>query len=168
MLQQQDGVTLDVRDIFDELIVTYPGVSSHLAADADIVKNPEFEDACVATLRSGPEELAAKQQRLLEPFAVRTGSTAAGDMLPKKISSSDRAMKKRKLARKQQATFSAVKFIPPTSNCVERFFSRAKHTLSHHRHRILPVNLEAVLFLKKNRRFWSTSTVVKVVNSDLQ
>ncbi|KAE8973201.1 hypothetical protein PR001_g26384 [Phytophthora rubi] len=147
MLQHQDGVTLsDVRDIFDELIATYPGVSSHLAADADIVKNPEFEDACVAALRSGPEELTAKQRRLLEPVAVRTSGTAAGDILPKKMSFADRAMKKRKLARKQQATFPAVKFIPPTSNCVERFFSRAKHTLSHHRHGILPVNLEAVLF----------------------
>ncbi|KAG7375683.1 hypothetical protein PHYPSEUDO_015618 [Phytophthora pseudosyringae] len=30
-----------------------------------------------------------------------------------------------------------------------------KHTLSHHRHGILPVNPEAVIFLKENRRFWS-------------
>ncbi|EGZ16824.1 hypothetical protein PHYSODRAFT_503726 [Phytophthora sojae] len=134
MLQHQNGVTLlDVRDIFDELIAIYPTVSNYLDADADIVKNHEFEAACTA-----------------------------------KMGFADRVMKKRKIERKQQATFPAVKFVPPTSNCVERFFSRAKHTLSHHRHGMLPVNLGAVLFLKENRRFWGANTVMKVVNSTSQ
>lgn len=69
MLQHQGSVTLsDVRDIFDELIAIYPGVSSHLAADPDVGKNTEFEAACVAVLRSGADKLMAKLRHLLEPF----------------------------------------------------------------------------------------------------
>ncbi|KAE9028328.1 hypothetical protein PR002_g10428 [Phytophthora rubi] len=79
------NVTLfDVRDIFDELIAIYPGVSSYLAADADVGKNTEFEAACVAVLRSGAGELMAELRHLLEPFAVSTDSTAVDDMLQKK------------------------------------------------------------------------------------
>lgn len=169
MLQHQNGVTLsDVRDIFDELIAIYHTVSNYLDADADIVKNPEFESACVAALRTGAEEITAKQRKLLEPFAIRVDASQPDDSQTAMMGFADRVMKKRKIERKQQATFPAVKFVPPTWNCVERFFSRAKHTLSHHRHGMLPVNLEAVLFLKENRRFWGANTVVKVVNTTSQ
>eukprot|EP00644_Phytophthora_capsici_P003682 jgi/Phyca11/129211/e_gw1.82.100.1 len=61
--------------------------------------------------------------------------------------------------------FDGVRFIPPTSNTVERLFSVAKHTLSHHRQRMLPIHLETVLFLKMNRRFRDANTVAAIVNA---
>ncbi|EEY59749.1 uncharacterized protein PITG_22355 [Phytophthora infestans T30-4] len=41
----------------------------------------------------------------------------------------------------------------------------AKHTLFHHRQRMLPIHLETVLFLKMNRRFWDANTVAAIVNA---
>eukprot|EP00644_Phytophthora_capsici_P009925 jgi/Phyca11/119688/e_gw1.39.370.1 len=72
------------------------------------------------------------------------------------------ARKKQRCAKK---VFDGVRFIPPTSNTVERLFSVAKHTLSHHRQRMLPIHLETVLFLKMNRRFWDANTVAAIVNA---
>ncbi|EGZ08117.1 hypothetical protein PHYSODRAFT_527104 [Phytophthora sojae] len=105
-LQEDSTTLLDVRDIFDALVEKHPVVDKYLAADAAIVKDPDFEASC----------------------------------------------------------FGGVRHIPPTSNAVERLFSVAKHTLSNHRHGMLPVHLETVLFLKLNRRFWNAGTVTKVVN----
>ncbi|ETI41455.1 hypothetical protein F441_13258 [Phytophthora nicotianae CJ01A1] len=53
-----------------------------------------------------------------------------------------------------------VQYIPPTSNVVARLFSQAKVVLSPLRQSMSSVQLERVLFLKINRRFWSVKTVV--------
>ncbi|EGZ17922.1 hypothetical protein PHYSODRAFT_503539 [Phytophthora sojae] len=76
----------------------------------------------------------------------------------------DQVLSARKKPRTAQKKFGGVRYIPPTSNAVERLFSVAKHTLSNNRQGMLPVHLETVLFLKLNRRFWNAGTVTKVVN----
>ncbi|KAF1794820.1 hypothetical protein GQ600_23481 [Phytophthora cactorum] len=43
--------------------------------------------------------------------------------------------------------YGAVRFIPPTSNAVERLFSKARHVLSLHRHNMLPIRLEMLMLL---------------------
>jgi len=52
-------------------------------------------------------------------------------------------------------------FIVPTSNCVERFFSVAKYVYSPNRQSLLPMNLEAVLFLKVNKALWDKKIAVE-------
>ncbi|EEY65209.1 uncharacterized protein PITG_23339 [Phytophthora infestans T30-4] len=77
----------------------------------------------------------------------------------------ERVLATRKKRRGAKKIFDGVLFIPPTSNTVERLFSVAKHTLSHHRQRMLPIHLETVLFLKMNRRSWDANTVAAIVNA---
>jgi len=55
-----------------------------------------------------------------------------------------------------------IDWIPPTSNLCERLFSRAKLVFSERRQRLLPKNLEIVLFLKLNRNLWTPFTVQEV------
>ncbi|RLN97486.1 hypothetical protein BBJ28_00003742 [Nothophytophthora sp. Chile5] len=144
-LQSDEDVTLlDVRDIFDALIEHPPVVAEYLSTDASIVKSPDFEDACVKVLVGKETELSADQHELLKPFAVQFRWDAA------------RAM---------SAVYGGVKFTPPTSNAVERLFSKACHVLSLHRPGILPIRLEMLLFLKVNRHFWGAATVSKVANA---
>jgi hypothetical protein len=50
-------------------------------------------------------------------------------------------------------------FIVPTSNCVERLFSLAKHVFRPSRQSLLPYNLEAIMFLKANRELWDINVV---------
>ena len=44
-----------------------------------------------------------------------------------------------------------MKFVPPTSNTLERFFSKAKFFLGDYRYRITPEHFEAQLFLNVTR-----------------
>ena len=57
------------------------------------------------------------------------------------------------------------RFLLPTSNILERFFSTADITYSDIRQRLLPQNLEMQLFLKINKKFWTLDVVEKCVNS---
>ena len=51
------------------------------------------------------------------------------------------------------------RFLLPTSNLLERFFSTAGYASSDLRQRLLPANLEEQLFLKINKRYWDQKTV---------
>ncbi|RLN87599.1 hypothetical protein BBJ28_00027238 [Nothophytophthora sp. Chile5] len=163
-LQSADGVSLlDVRDLFDALIEQYPTLSDYLAADAAIVHDEEFESACVSVLLGESDRLSARQRVLLRPFETRTASSQETATVTK-IGFAEKALKKRKEERQGRVEYPLLPYIPPTSNCVERFFSQAKHLLSHHRTRMLPIHLDMLLFLKANRRFWTAKTVCDVVN----
>jgi len=51
------------------------------------------------------------------------------------------------------------KLICCTSNACERLFSEEKHIMAPHRRNMSPAVFEALLFLKKNDRFWNPYTV---------
>ncbi|KAG3117802.1 hypothetical protein PI125_g3478 [Phytophthora idaei] len=69
MKLQDDGMTLlDVRDIFDALIEKHPVVGTYLSADAAIIKDPDFESACVLALSGRIEGFTGDQQLMLHPF----------------------------------------------------------------------------------------------------
>ncbi|OWY92986.1 hypothetical protein PHMEG_00037776 [Phytophthora megakarya] len=62
-----------------------------------------------------------------------------------------------------KALFCGACFIPNPPNAVQRLiFSKAHHV---HRHSILIIRLDMLLFLKVNRHFWGAATVSKVVNA---
>ena len=67
-----------------------------------------------------------------------------------------RKSKKQRLDRKKTIM---VSWVPPTSNICEQLVSVAKHVQTPERNRLLPRHLEAELFLKLNRRFWSVETI---------
>ncbi|KAF1791616.1 hypothetical protein GQ600_15614 [Phytophthora cactorum] len=54
--------------IFDELIEKHPVVGTYLSADAAIVKDPDFESACVLALSGRIEGFTGDQQLMLHPF----------------------------------------------------------------------------------------------------
>ena len=72
-------------------------------------------------------------------------------------------IKKRKMTMPVKK-YESCKFILPTSDLVERFFSSAGYALSDLRNRLLPSNLELQLFLKVNKRFWDKKTVQNAMN----
>ena len=54
-------------------------------------------------------------------------------------------------------------FIPPTSNIVERLFSKSKLILGDLRRSMLPQHLEYVLLLSVNRELWDATTVGEIM-----
>ncbi|ETP29559.1 hypothetical protein F442_21330 [Phytophthora nicotianae P10297] len=159
-LQSDENVTL-----FDR----HPAVEGHLGAKASIVHSAVFEDACVQVLLGKEATLTEAQHEVLKAFDP-TGAIPAHDHDDDEESEdrdgfADRAPRTRKKQRVAVRTYDGVRFIPPTSNAVERLFSKARHVLSFHRQGILPIRLEMLLFLRVNRRFWSAATVSKLVNA---
>jgi hypothetical protein len=48
---------------------------------------------------------------------------------------------------------------------VERLWSLARHILTYERMSTKPINVEALLFLKANKRFWDEVTVQKAMDA---
>ncbi|KAG2962369.1 hypothetical protein JG687_00008468 [Phytophthora cactorum] len=166
MKLQDDGMTLlAVQDIFDAFIEKHPVVGTYLSADAAIIKDPDFESACVLALSGRIEGFTGDQQLMLHPFETTPQAVIPDSTAGHPQSFADKVLAARKKQRTAKKMFDGVLFISPMSNSVERLFSVVKHTLSHHRQRMLPIHLETVLFLKMNRRFWDANSVERVVNA---
>ncbi|KAH9111106.1 hypothetical protein LEN26_013546 [Aphanomyces euteiches] len=123
-LQKDDVGMPNVRTLFDGLIDLYPTMASHIGRDASIVESPSFENAIVK-LQNG-EPLDIIDLSALARFEVdagldleETGDTDYVTQLLKKAQS----LKSKKYD-------DTLLFVPPTSNCVERFFSQAKLVLN--------------------------------------
>lgn len=67
--------------------------------------------------------------------------------------------------RRHESNYIDLKFIPPTSNCVERMFSVCKNILGDDRHAMTPEHFEMVVFLKMNHKHWTLKTVNDVINA---
>ena len=65
-------------------------------------------------------------------------------------------IKKRRLQLSSQkvSEYESLKFLLPTSNILDRFFSSATYSFSDLRQKLLPMNLEMQLFLKVNEKFY--------------
>ena len=75
-------------------------------------------------------------------------------------------IKKRRLQLSSQkvSEYESLKFLLPTSNILERFFSSATYSFSDLRQKLLPMNLEMQLFLKVNEKFWDENLVSQALN----
>ncbi|KAF4045468.1 hypothetical protein GN244_ATG02213 [Phytophthora infestans] len=130
-------------------------IADYLGADAAIVHISEFEAACVSVLLGEREALPVGRRRLLRQFE------SPGTVVAESITSmifAERSLKRRKEERQSRTSYPPLPSSPATSNCVEKFFSQAKHLLSHHCTRMLPLHLQMLFFLKANKRFWSAKT----------
>ena len=68
--------------------------------------------------------------------------------------------KKRKIDRVTvQSNYRCTNHINPTSNTVERLFSRAKLIMSERRRSTSPYHLELLLFLRSNKDLWDAATI---------
>ena len=127
-----------------------------------MVHSKDFENALVKLLNNREEDLKDIEKDAVALLKCSDGqprSTVTAS------SCSDFAvdlLKKRKLERKS-SEYMNVKFILPTSNLVERFFSTAPYAYSDLRRNLLPYNLEMLLFLKLNQRFWDEKLVSSVL-----
>ncbi|ETV74064.1 hypothetical protein H257_11375 [Aphanomyces astaci] len=139
-LQSEDCSFLDARQIFDTVIEDYPDAAARLGRSAAIVKNPAFEDGVVKVLLES-EALKLKPSR-------RYG-----------ILKQAKAAKKKKKVMRALSVYKDCRFMHPTSNMSERFFSATKLAVEDRRCSITPKNFEEQMFLRANIHFWTTEDV---------
>ncbi|KAG6615624.1 uncharacterized protein IUM83_05041 [Phytophthora cinnamomi] len=157
---QGDGLTLlDARVLFDELLKSHPSFTKYLTTDADTFHSAVFEQAVVKVLDDQAALLTDDEVAALEPFKRTQADAEEIDRTPAdKEGFAVRTFKRRKIAA-APTTYELLEAIPPTSNMVERLFCIAHAVLRHEGHRLSPIMLEMILFLKINSPYWDETTV---------
>jgi hypothetical protein len=135
-LQREGSDQLDmhnVRVLFDDLISKFPIDRHHLAADADIVHNKDFERAVVLVQGGQEQELKRAEKDQIRRFLIDEDDENSDENDTEEDRDRNAAQKlldenrERKRARFQKPTrYRCMNHIHPTTNKVERLFSRAK------------------------------------------
>jgi hypothetical protein len=140
MLQKLDFTLADVREVFDAILAEFPCMSRYLAVDGAVVHSPTFESAIVKVLNAS-DTVTEDEALLLRMFRVYEVTDEVSD---EQLTIAERAMhaKKRRKVSKQMATaFQDLSYIQPTSNMVERLFSKARLVLTDYRKSMSPYTL---------------------------
>lgn len=146
-IQSSDIDLLVVRKLFDKLILRFPATAEHLAPDALIVESNDFESGLCELLRGGGSLTDSQIEALLQ-FA-KIGADHDNSFVNEALNITN---------------YVDVKYIPPTSNYAERFFSQAKHVLSDLRKSMLPKTFESLMVLKYNLDLWDAQLVAAILN----
>ena len=153
-LQNSEITLSQVRCLFDSVIEKFPETASYLSASSKIVQDPDFE-AGIIKIQDGKERVLLNAEKTaIKPLENQCevdflSSTTENQQ----ISFAERALKKRKIS-VNTTGYMDTRFLLPTTNIVERFFSKAGYALGSRRKNINPSNLEMQLFLNVNRNLW--------------
>ena len=155
-LQDDDLNLHEVRVLFDALIKEFPEMKPRLAYNAAIVHSNVFETAIVKTIDS--QSLTTAEEISLACFTPNEQSevtTVEPDQRPE--SCVEKALNA-KQPRLDQLT-PGLCWVKPTSNIVERLFSKAKLVVNSQRNSMIPSTLEENLFRFVNKCFWDAVLV---------
>jgi hypothetical protein len=155
-LQRESLDLADVRMLFDEVMSVHTDTQPYIGRDGNIVMCKHFENAVVKILHCQEHTLSTAEADAVACLNL--------DVIVEPDSELDFAsavLKRRKI--QSVSLYMDCRFILPTSNVCERFFSTAGYCLNDYRQNILPLNLEKQLFLKVNKAFWDARAVSKVI-----
>ena len=155
------GVTKEVEMIIKKQLPSKFGLifdgwtdsstSTHFLPSNSVSKFQEFERALLK--KQEGKELCDLEQSFIRSFYVE--ETMEGrSPYTESVSFADRI-----LASKRPKLELSLKWIPATSNIAEQLFSSARHIFSDNRKNMTPVTLEAILFLKANKKLWDAQVV---------
>ena len=153
-----------VRKVFDKLCQKHPVVQGHLGAAADIIHQPLFESA-VAKIQGHDYSLSAQEKRKVSFFLVdRTAEEDEEDEdLDVDLSfleeTLDEAAVESSKRHKKSCPYRSLDHVAPTSNIVERLFSRCGIIMRPHRRLMDPSTLEMLIMLRFNKDLWDAREV---------
>ncbi|KAG7342369.1 nucleotide-sugar transporter [Nitzschia inconspicua] len=157
-LQAENRTVLDVRDLFDEVIKTYPQTKNRLGENASIIHDNVFEIAVQKILKGSEEELTPDESMKVTGLRNETspmeGETKTGEERDADagLSLAEKALSDDVLC-PQRLLMNLHFIVVPTSNMCERLFSEAGYGLNTRRMRTLPSNFETQMFLRTNKTF---------------
>jgi len=161
---QDDGTDLaDVRGHFDTVIEDYPDASAYLGENAEIVGQPKFESGIVKILNNQIASMDADEKTVTNCL-IKEAEIDSDSPNSTELSITERARKKRKLLKQQDVSYIESRFLLPTSNICERFFSTTGYALGDRRMSINPANFEQQMFLFANSEHWDITDVNSIVN----
>lgn len=163
LIQAEKVTMFDVRFYFDSLMDLDDVFNEGLKPTATIVQCPLLESAIVKIVdkkedQLDPDEIIAarifRKKTAIQPISINVEDDIHNDLLARK-----------KARGELHSNYIPLDFVPPTSNIVERLFSRCKLVFSSLRQRMYPSTLENVMMLICNRDLWDLETVNDVHHS---
>ena len=169
LLQSDDTDMAKVRALFDGVVGEYPIMAQYLAPSARIVQDPVFESAIVKLLQGQDSLLNVDEHAVLLSRGLESVDVApvGGPVVAVGTSFAQRLLQ----AKSPDSTIGGgrfyrdVRFVVPTSNMVERLFSKAKLVYTDRRQSLLPINFEMVLFLAVNQCLWDAKLVDEAMSA---
>ena len=144
--------------------------------DAPIIHSRHFERA-VCKVQQGVEgSLSRAEATAIQVYKISESDENENEIVTPPIrvrSLAEEALEEAYAAKKAKTTTKASKYrsmnhIAPTSNIVERLFSRAKLVMTDQRKIMAPYRLELLLFLRCNKILWSAATVDLIFEKEKQ
>eukprot|EP00474_Spongospora_subterranea_P010853 CRZ11311.1 hypothetical protein [Spongospora subterranea] len=152
----------EVRMSMDKAIELFESSEEHCSAHSAIVCDPTFESAICkiqhSQILNEPLKLTAAEARSVDHLKVQERRDSSSNQNVIDDDGHDemavilQSIKRPKV--NLQSRYMDCRFIRPTSNICERFFSLSKMTITDSRSRLLPSSLEIQLFLKFNGSLW--------------
>ena len=154
-----------VRKVFDRPCSKYPFALRHLLSAAEIVHEPLFESA-VAKIQGNDFSLTMGEKRKVSCFLIDEEEEDEDEtdgeerrepsFLDETLDDAAAESCKR---RKKKNPYRSMDHISPTSNIVERLFSRCGIIMRPHRRLMDPSTLEMLVMLRFNKDLWDACEV---------
>ena len=170
LILQRDNITIaDVNCLFEKVTSEFPWTKKYLDPMAPIVHSPVLKSAVCKLQNRQQSDLTEGEKAEISNLLIQSVSKPVDVRnVNEEEDFASSIIKKRKQeceTKSPDRMYIDTRFLLPTSNNLERFFSTADITYSDIRQRVLPQNLEMQLFLKTNKKFWTLDVVEKCVNS---
>ena len=153
-------------EFFNKILAVYPyeEFQRYLPSSATIVHSPNFDNRVFKILQNTEAELTPEEVSAVRMLKVQsiTSQSQQSDFSEDTHDFASLCLKKRKISDFSRQQYVDCRFLLPTSNIIERFFSTAGYTFNDYRQSLLPMNLEMRLFLIVNRSFWDQVLVLKI------
>jgi hypothetical protein len=155
---------LSVRIAFDRLIDEVPALAAKIGPDADIVQSPAFEKAIIKLQKGEPLSPALKTHVTVFKDAVVIPGEAKEELTFAQEIALAVENSKRNAARAGSGYRSTL-HVSPTSNIVERLFSRSSIIMRPHRRCMDPSTCEMLIMLRCNKDMWSQKTLQDIIDT---
>ena len=150
----QENYDDDSSDFYQCLLGT-----DHIGANSSKLKSPDFTSGVIKIQNGEHSSMTQSEHRACTALkAKKNNSTNDSKSVP---NSYEELLNRRKKVKLNNFDYVNCDFILGSTACVERLWSIAKEILHGPRNRTSPIIVEALLFLRENRRLWSINDVVE-------
>lgn len=164
MLQRDDMTLVKVRSLFDGVIEKFPSTKKWLEYDSQIVQDSCFELGIVKIQEERYDDLTNEEKEVTEILENKENPSDENPSHSEqtKLSFAEQFLKNRKFS-VEHSLYIDTRFVLPTTNLVERLFSKAGHSLSSRRESLSPGRFEMQMFTYVNSGLWDISDVNAII-----
>ena len=134
-------------------------IGSHIKPDSDVVHSPDFENGIVKIQGGVEDALTDAEKRAVKGFLIEDEQIEDEDAQSEDLGFADQPLassssRKRARARAMTSAYRDTRHVHPTTNALERLFSRCKLNMTALRKKMDPDSLDMLMFVKTNKELW--------------